>query len=209
MDEARTARSIEENDAFERPSWTIVVRAAAAGDNVATTALLRRLSPQLASTVRAVLGPTHPDLDDAIQQALLGFVQALPAFRGECSALGYARAIAVRAALALRRRGHVREQRRDDVAEADAIPASRPSPGDDMAARQRKDLLRDLLDELPPEQAETLALRVILGCSLEEVALQTGAPLNTVRSRLRLAKERLKARIEGDPTLFESLGGRR
>ncbi len=209
MDDSRTARSVEDNEAFDRPSWTIVVQAAAAGDGVATSMLLRRMSPQLTSTVRAVLGPAHPDLDDAVQHALLGFVQALPAFRGDCSPLGYARTIAVRAALALRRRGRVREQQRDDVADAEAVPTSCPSPGDDIAARQRRELLRDLLDELPPEQAETLALRVILGCSLEEVAAQTGAPLNTVRSRLRLAKERLKARIEADPALLESLGGSR
>jgi RNA polymerase sigma-70 factor (ECF subfamily) len=42
--------------------------------------------------------------------------------------------------------------------------------------------------------------------SLEEVAAASGAPRNTVRSRLRLAKESLRARISGDGRLLEVLG---
>ncbi len=67
-------------------------------------------------------------------------------------------------------------------------------------------LLRALLDELPVVQAETFALRVALGYSMQEVADATSAPVNTVRSRLRLAKEALRHRIEQDATLTELLG---
>jgi RNA polymerase sigma-70 factor (ECF subfamily) len=42
---------------------------------------------------------------------------------------------------------------------------------------------------------------------MQEVADATGAPINTVRSRVRLAKEALRRRIEEDPTLAELLGG--
>ena len=75
-------------------------------------------------------------------------------------------------------------------------------------AARRKEALRSLLEELPTEQAEAFAMRIVLGCSLEEIARESGAPLNTVRSRLRLAKERLRSRIESDPALRETLGGR-
>ena len=61
------------------------------------------------------------------------------------------------------------------------------------------------MEQLPEEQAETLALRVVLGFSLEEVAQATGVPLNTVRSRVRLAKTSLKKRIESDPRLLSAL----
>jgi RNA polymerase sigma-70 factor (ECF subfamily) len=60
-----------------------------------------------------------------------------------------------------------------------------------------------LLEDLPEEQADVLALRVVLGLSLEEVAQATGAPLNTVRSRVRLAKEALRRRIESTPELAD------
>jgi RNA polymerase sigma-70 factor (ECF subfamily) len=182
-----------------------LARLAATGDSMATGKLLRTLTPRLVRVVRAVLGGGHPDVDDAIQQALIGFVQALPAFRGDCDPLGYATVIAVRAAVAVRKRAHIDHGRRDDSADADAIAGHRPSPGDEVAARQRKELLRDLLAELPNEQAEALAMRVVLGWSLEEIAAQSGAPLNTVRSRLRLAKEGMRRRIEERPSLVDAL----
>jgi RNA polymerase sigma-70 factor (ECF subfamily) len=40
---------------------------------------------------------------------------------------------------------------------------------------------------------------------MQEVADATGAPVNTVRSRLRLAKEALAKRIDEDPFLAEAL----
>jgi RNA polymerase sigma-70 factor (ECF subfamily) len=45
----------------------------------------------------------------------------------------------------------------------------------------------------------------MVGWSLAELAEATGAPLNTVRSRLRLGKEALRRRIQGDPVLAEEL----
>lgn len=188
------------------PSLTLeLARLAAVGDSVATGKLLKALTPRLVRVVRAVLGGGHPDVDDAIQQALIGFVQALPAFRGDCDPLGYATVIAVRAAVAVRKRAHIDHARRDDGADADEIIGHRASPGEEAASQQRKDILRDLLAELPPEQAEALAMRVVLGWSLEEIAAQSGAPLNTVRSRLRLAKEGLRRRIEAMPGMIEAL----
>jgi DNA-directed RNA polymerase specialized sigma24 family protein len=80
------------------------------------------------------------------------------------------------------------------------------SAGEEVASNHRKELLRSLLDDLPVEQAEALAMRVCLGWSIKEIATHSGAPLNTVRSRLRLAKEALKSRIEGDAELVEALG---
>jgi len=182
-----------------------LARLAAGGDSVATGKLLRALTPRLVRVVRAVLGGAHPDVDDAIQHALIGFVQALPAFRGDCDPLGYATVIAVRAAVAVRKRVHIDHARRDVDADADATPAQHLSPGEQAASQQRKEILRDLLAELPPEQAEALAMRVVLGWSLEEIAAHSGAPLNTVRSRLRLAKEGMRRRIEEKPGLIDAL----
>jgi RNA polymerase sigma factor (sigma-70 family) len=184
----------------------LLARAAAGGDSAATGQLLRALAPRLGRVVRAVLGGTHPDVDDAVQQSLIGLVQALPAFRGDCEPLGYATIIAVRTAVATRKRSRTDQSRREDGVEADLMPGQRPSPGDEIAAKRRKELLRGLLDHLPTEQAEAIAMRVVLGWSIKEIAVHSGAPLNTVRSRLRLAKEALKARIEEDATLVDALG---
>jgi RNA polymerase sigma-70 factor (ECF subfamily) len=184
----------------------VLARAASQGDSAATGQLLRALAPRLTRVVRAVLGGGHADLDDAVQQSLIGLVQALPAFRGDCEPLGYATIIAVRTAVAARKRQRTDHSRREDGVETDLMEASRPSPGDEAAANRRKEILRALLDDLPDEQAEALAMRVVLGWSIKEIAAHSGAPLNTVRSRLRLAKEALKSRIEENADLVEALG---
>lgn len=187
------------------PALIALAREAAGGDSGAMAKLLRAVAPRLVVIVRAILGTSHPDVDDAVQQTLIGFVQGLGAFRGDCDPTGYGRVIAVRTAVAIRKRARAHVAKTDDATDADTLAARQPSPRDDAYAHRRKEALRELLTELPHEQAEALAMRVVLGCSLEEIATESGAPVNTIRSRLRLAKERLKARIESSPSLLEML----
>jgi RNA polymerase sigma factor (sigma-70 family) len=92
-----------------------------------------------------------------------------------------------------------------EAGDADLLPANDSTSSLSEASR-RMDLLRTLLDEIPAEQAEALCMRTMLGWSLEEIAQVSGAPLNTVRSRLRLAKEALRTRIDANPSLAEELG---
>ena len=92
----------------------------------------------------------------------------------------------------------------DDLADVE-LQTTATTPHDDAIADRRKNAVRELLGVLPPEQAEALALRVALGWSLEEIAAASSTPLNTVRSRLRLAKEALRRKIESDPVLSEEL----
>jgi RNA polymerase sigma factor (sigma-70 family) len=178
-----------------------LARAAAAGDVRATRRLLEVVAPRVARTVRAVMGARHPEVEDAAQLALIGFVQALPSFRGECDPAQFAARIAVRTAGAVRRRARARLGAVDQCIDVDAIEA----PPEEMESARRKEFVRGLLDGLPEEQAEVLVLRIMLGWALKEIATTSGAPLNTVRSRLRLAKEALRRRIADDPVLAEAL----
>jgi RNA polymerase sigma-70 factor (ECF subfamily) len=61
------------------------------------------------------------------------------------------------------------------------------------------------LDELPEPQAEAFALNVILGYTIAEIAELSSAPVETVRSRLRLAKQALRARALAHPRLRDEL----
>ncbi|MGO9837564.1 MAG: RNA polymerase sigma factor [Polyangiaceae bacterium] len=178
-----------------------LARTAAGGDVRATRRLLEVVAPRVARTVRAVMGARHPEVEDAAQLALIGFIQALPSFRGECDPSQFAARIAVRTAGAVRRRSRSRLGAVDLAVDVDALEA----PPEEMEAARRKEFIRGLLDGLPEEQAEVLVLRIMLGWALKDIATTSGAPLNTVRSRLRLAKEALRRRIADDPVLTEAL----
>jgi RNA polymerase sigma factor (sigma-70 family) len=182
---------------------------AASGDAVAVRAVVGALSPEVVRVARAVVGANDGELDDVVQEALLGLVHALPGFRGECSLRGFANRIAVRAALRARRRAKLRAAQSALLTAGASELHGRPSPppDDQHLAARRLALLHALLDALPEAQAETLALRVVLGFSLQETADATGVPVNTVRSRVRLAREALRARIESEPALLELLVG--
>jgi RNA polymerase sigma-70 factor (ECF subfamily) len=183
-----------------------LARRAAEGDVSATRKLLETVAPRMMRVVQVVLGGGHPDVDDVVQQSLIALVQALPSFRGECEPAHYGSRIAVRTAVAARKRARTLQARRDDAVDTDALVSGQEMPAEAAQAARRKTIVLELLAEIPDEQADSMAMRFVLGWSLEEVASATRAPVNTVRSRLRLAKEALRKRIEADPAMAEELG---
>jgi len=181
-----------------------LVAAARSGDPAAVDALVGTLAPPVLRAVRALMGPAHPDLEDVAQEVLIAVVDALPSFRGDCTLLHFAIRIATRRTTAARRRSRsVLAWLEGFWRKEEALVPGAPSPGEETLADRRRQLLRALLGEIPEAQAEALALRVALGHSIDEVATITRAPINTVRSRLRLAKDALRTRISADPRWAE------
>jgi RNA polymerase sigma factor (sigma-70 family) len=182
-----------------------VARDAVAGDDAATQRFLKAVWPTMTRVITGVLGPGHPDLEDVVQQSLIGLLRALSLFRGECHPMGYASRIALHVALRARKRAGIERVRVRSMAELAPDHDAVPCPSEQVASERRRRVLRDLLQDLPEEQADSLALRIVLGWSLDEVALATGVPVNTVRSRVRLAKEALRRRIENNRDLADDL----
>ena len=180
------------------------VRRAQAGDPEAIERVVSELGPGVLRAVSALLGREHPDVEDLAQDVLLAVVAGLPDFRGDSTLLHFAVRIAARKSVLVRRRrrsvvGWLQTFWRGEhpLGEAPAT-AHEAARGD----RQRA-LLRTLLSELPDTQAEALMLRVVYGHSIEEISVITETAFNTVRSRLRLAKEALRKRIEAEPKWAE------
>jgi RNA polymerase sigma-70 factor (ECF subfamily) len=186
------------------PAKALAVQAAG-GDIAATRRLLEAVAPRMKRAVMAVMGAGNSDVDDVLQQSLIGLVQALPSYRGECEPSYFGARIAVRTAMASRKRARAAWARHDDEASAEALPSNDAAPLTVAVEERRRRIVRELLETISEEQAETMAMRFMLGWSLEEVAQATRVPLNTVRSRLRLAKEALRKRIQADPVLVEEL----
>jgi RNA polymerase sigma-70 factor (ECF subfamily) len=166
-------------------------------------ATLTRVGPAVLAAVRSVLGRDAPDVDDVAQESLVAFLRALPEFRGDCDVRSFATGIAVNVALSARRRAARRAPKLDQFARDNADPQPRAGAHDALLQARRTAALRELLDEVPREQAEAMLMRCVLGDSLPEIAAATGTVVNTVRSRIRLARQALAARIGADPTLRE------
>jgi RNA polymerase sigma-70 factor (ECF subfamily) len=60
---------------------------------------------------------------------------------------------------------------------------------------ERRSRVRGALAELPPEQREVLELAYFGGLSQTEIAERTKQPLGTVKTRVRLALEKLRGRL--------------
>jgi RNA polymerase sigma-70 factor (ECF subfamily) len=186
---------------------TLLTRAAVAGDEAATRRLLQHISPYVLRVVRAVLGSRHGETEDVVQDVLVNFLRAMPAFRGEASVTTFVSSIAFRRAAETKRRFRDVNRWLSEFQELAQASSSGPSPPSEEALNNlRRELLAQLLSELPKPQSETLVLRLVSGFSIEQIAEATACPLNTVRSRLRLGKEALRSRIDSDPRLRAYLG---
>ncbi len=185
-----------------------VAEAAASGDRRAIRTLLLTVTPHLLRVVRRVLGSSHTDVDDVVQDSALAFMEALPQHRGECSVLHFACRVAVLTAMNVRRRDGTQKRlrARDDAVPVDAYPSRSPAPDAQLIAHARAEAMRELLDTLPVEQAEVLAMHCVLGYTVREIADASGSPCETVRSRLRLAKNALRDRVAEDPELAQTAG---
>ena len=161
-------------------------RAALGGDASALRDFLRAVAPIVRRVCRGVMGRDNAELEDAIQDCLIDVARSLPQFRFEGSAAHYVTKIAMRRAIALRDRARALAKQHATL-EASDFPASA-----DRTPAAHAELVRNLLDDLNEAQAKALLMRIMLGHSIDEIASMTGVSVNTVKTRLRLAKERLR-----------------
>jgi len=181
--------------------------AAAAGSREAQRTLLVAVGPPLLRVVRGVLGGQHPDLEDTLQEAMVSLHLALVGFRGECTTLHFACRIGVQTALNTRRRNGYRTRHTPTTEPAALAELARDerSPAETIDAAACRETLRGLLAELPPPQAEVLALHILLGHTVDETAATLAVPRDTVRSRLRAALASLRRQLHAQPALLARL----
>jgi RNA polymerase sigma factor (sigma-70 family) len=166
-----------------------LAREALSQDPEATRAFLRAIAPAIWRACRGVMGSRHNDLEDTIQDCFVDVTRGLPSYRFEGSLLGFVTKIAIRRALAHRRRSVERVR---NLQLLDDLNHETPLADANVGEIERAEVMRDLIRRLRPIQAETLVMRVVLGFSVEEIALATEVSVNTVKTRLRLGKNALR-----------------
>jgi RNA polymerase sigma-70 factor, ECF subfamily len=89
-----------------------------------------------------------------------------------------------------------RDGRRDRLGDYRAEESISASADDDYLTAEREQKVSEALRALPPDQAEVLRLSFFEEEPHSKIAAQLGIPLGTVKSRVRLALNRLRAALE-------------
>jgi len=174
-----------------------LVRRMAAGDEAALGELHDRYSTLLHSVVLRIVG----DADDAEEVLEETFWQAWrQASRYEPGRGGISTWLVMiarsRAVDRLRSRRRVREERWDELPEPAEIginpDITAPTPLDDAHAEEVRRVVAAAVAKLPPEQRQTVEMAYFGGMSQTEIAEATGQPLGTVKTRARLALQKLR-----------------
>ena len=89
-----------------------------------------------------------------------------------------------------------RKRNREDTTAAestfDDLPSKSEDPASEAEGSELRESIRAALKELPPEQREVLELGYFSGLSQAEIAEATRQPLGTIKTRMRLAMQKLR-----------------
>jgi RNA polymerase sigma-70 factor (ECF subfamily) len=91
-------------------------------------------------------------------------------------------------------------ERHTPLDEAAEVHDTAPGPEHEATEGERRNLVRAALARLSVEQREAIELAYFRGMSHSEIATRLGAPLGTVKTRIRLAMDRLRMSL-GDTRL--------
>ncbi len=178
-----------------------LVHRMAAGDESALGALYDRWSSLVYSLVMHLLD----DVDEAEEVVEEAFWQAwrqagrYEASRGAVSTwlttIGRSRALdRLRARRRLREEPLTQLSARQKERVTDA-PVAADDPLIYTEASEQRAMVVAALDALPPEQREVIELAYFSGLSQSEIATHTKQPLGTVKTRVRLAMDKLRERL--------------
>jgi RNA polymerase sigma-70 factor, ECF subfamily len=90
-------------------------------------------------------------------------------------------------------RVRTRQSGRSGALDFDVIDEQAASAFDVVASALTRDEVLRALDGLPAEQREVIDLAYFGGLTQQEIAERTGTPVGTVKSRMRLSMEKLRA----------------
>lgn len=180
-----------------------LVRRMQEGDQRALSELYQRWYPVVNAVVSRML-KSADDVEDVVEETFWQAWRQANRFAGDRGSvqtwlLTIARSRALDRLRSLKR---LREESIDDVgseAASNATESPFASATEDPSAavehRERSVLVRQALAELPSEQREALELGYFGGYSQSEIAERTGQPLGTVKTRMRLAMQKLRDRL--------------
>lgn len=178
---------------MDRDDIDDLARRAKAGDRDALEALLTEVRPRTLAICRGVL-PYTPDAEDACQEALINVATKIGGWSENGRFTTWLHVVAVNSARTTYRR------MRNQAVASDVLPLEKPDPRTtSVIAGTRLDLLEALLtlEEQHPQYVEPLLLRDVYGLPYDEIAVQVGAPLGTVKAQIHHGRKLVRPLLRG------------
>jgi RNA polymerase sigma factor (sigma-70 family) len=103
--------------------------------------------------------------------------------------------VALNEALAVKRRQKVHDRSLREIAAGNLSKVRSDSPVENVLRWETVERIRAALEDLPAEQRQVVRMRMYEEKTFAEIAQETGLPLGTVLTRMRLALRRLVAAL--------------
>jgi len=191
LDEGRALRTLAGN--APRTMADLLQRVAANGDVEAFRALFETYAPRVKSYMLRQ-GADPATAEELAQETLLAVWRKAGLYSGEKgSATTWIFTIARNLRIDRLRREVVWQPLPDNN---DEQPSEDPTPDEELSERERGEKVRAMLAQLPPDQSEVVNLAFIEGLSHSEIAHRLALPLGTVKSRMRLAYQKIRDGLE-------------
>lgn len=172
----------------------LLERIAARGDRAAYAELFDHYAPRVKGYL-ARLGLEPGRAEDVAQEVMVAVWRKAGSFdRGKASVSTWIFRIARNRRIDLFRREKTATL---DASDPQLSPEALPQPDAGLEASQREVQVAAALADLPAEQREMVRAAFYEDLSHSEIAERFGLALGTVKSRLRLAFEKLRLKLEG------------
>lgn len=168
----------------------ILAERAADGDERAFAVLVRRHSSYLIGFATRMLG-SRADADDCVQEALIVAWRQLPELREPSRVRAWMSTIVARKAT-----DRLRSHRPSSPIDSAEPEAREPRPEESAVASSQLEMLRRVLDDLPPAQRAVWLLREVSGYDYDEIARELGVSQTAVRGRLARARATIYERMQ-------------
>jgi RNA polymerase sigma-70 factor (ECF subfamily) len=178
---------------------TALIERIRTGDRAAFMAFYDRFSPFMFSVAARVLGD-RKEAEDVLQEVMLVIWNKSGEYDPQLGSLSSWSVALTRNKALDRLRARTRRLR---LIEEVAIMAdqsdssSSPSANDILHGRERAQMLRSAMQELPTDQRLAIELAFFTGMSQSDIAARLQQPLGTVKARIRRGMLRLREQLGG------------
>jgi RNA polymerase sigma-70 factor (ECF subfamily) len=169
------------------------------GERAAFVTFYDRYSPLLFSVAARVLGE-RKEAEDVLQEVMLVIWNKSGDYDPQLGSLSSWAVTVTRNKALDRLRARTRRLRLIEEAAIlaeDSDASSYPSANEIVHGRERAQLLRDAMNELPADQRMAIELAFFTGLSQSDIATRLQEPLGTIKARIRRGMLRLRERLGG------------